>query len=69
MRLQRRQVLVRAACAAGVTLGAVLALAQHEAGPQQPWSKYKVHDMQRPDDAATSRHRNTRFRPARVAGT
>ena len=48
MRSGLRRNVVSAACAAGVTLGAV-ALAQREpAGPQQPWSKYKVHDMERP---------------------
>jgi len=38
----------RMAAFAGVGLVAVLAMAQEKAGPQQPWSKYKVHDMQRP---------------------
>lgn len=37
-----------AAGLAGVGLMALLAVAQEHAGPQQPWSKFKVHDMQRP---------------------
>ena len=43
-----RSRLARAAGLAGVGLVAMLAVAQEHAGPQQPWSKYKVHDMQRP---------------------
>jgi len=43
--------LVRFACVSAIGLGGVFALAEvdhsHE-GPQQPWSKWKVHDMERP---------------------
>lgn len=35
-------------CAGCVGLGGALVLAQEHAGPQQPWSKFKVHDMSRP---------------------
>jgi hypothetical protein len=39
----------RFACAAGVGLAGILAVAAEEHhGPQQPWSKYTVHDMSRP---------------------
>jgi len=48
MRLHSRRVLTRAACAAGVALVAALAVAQQEDTPQQPWSKYRVHDLSRP---------------------
>src|SRR4051812_30083588 len=36
-------------CAAALGLAGALSLAyaQEKAGPQQPWSKYKVHDMSR----------------------
>jgi hypothetical protein len=34
--------------AVGVVLAGMLAIAAEEGGPQQPWSKWKVHDMKRP---------------------
>src|SRR5690348_9420128 len=45
--LMRRRV-ARVAALAGIGLGAVLAVAQEGDLPQQPWSKFKVHDMTRP---------------------
>ena len=44
-----RRRIARAAGVAALALGGVLAIAadKHE-GPQQPWSKFKVHDMSRP---------------------
>src|SRR5947209_18596424 len=39
--------LLKAVCVAAVGVAAV-AVAQEKAGPQQPWSKWKVHDMERP---------------------
>jgi len=36
------------ACVAAMGLAGALAVAQERAGPQQPWSKFKVHDMSRP---------------------
>ena len=45
----RRRLLSRAAGVTVLALAGVIAVAaeKHE-GPQQPWSKYKVHDMSRP---------------------
>jgi hypothetical protein len=48
MTVLSRKVLTRSACAAGIALATTLAVAQRENGPQQPWSKFKVHDMDRP---------------------
>ncbi len=42
-----RMKLVKLACAA-IALGGVVVVAQEHVGPQQPWSKFKVHDMTRP---------------------
>ena len=44
--IQRK--LIGAACVAAVGVAGALALAQERLGPQQPWSKYRVHDMTRP---------------------
>ncbi|HEY2587213.1 MAG TPA: DUF1080 domain-containing protein [Tepidisphaeraceae bacterium] len=45
-----RRGLFKVACVAAVGLAgaAGVLLAQEQAGPQQPWSKWKVHDMERP---------------------
>ena len=40
--------LAAGACVAALALAGALVLAQEHAGPQQPWSKFKVHDMSRP---------------------
>ncbi len=44
--LGKKSVRVLAACALGAATVAVFA--QEKPGPQQPWSKWKVHDMTRP---------------------
>ncbi|HSZ59164.1 MAG TPA: DUF1080 domain-containing protein [Tepidisphaeraceae bacterium] len=44
--IQRK--LIGTACVAAVGVAGALALAQERLGPQQPWSKYRVHDMTRP---------------------
>jgi len=43
-----RRRLARAACIAAVSLAGAMVVAAEKAGPQQPWSQYKVHDMTRP---------------------
>src|SRR5947209_3535653 len=48
MQRSNRRVGLTAACAAVAALVTALAFAQEHAGPQQPWSKFKVHDMSRP---------------------
>jgi len=37
-----------AACVAALGIAGAVVVAQERAGPPQPWSKYKVHDMERP---------------------
>ena len=41
--------LVGAACISGLGIAGALVYAAEKAGPQQPWSQYKVHDMTRPE--------------------
>jgi hypothetical protein len=48
MRVSMRRRVARAAGFAAVGLAALFAAAQEGDLPQQPWSKFKVHDMQRP---------------------
>jgi hypothetical protein len=44
-----RRTMVRIACVAAVGVAGMVALAEGEKlGPQQPWSKWRVHDMTRP---------------------
>ena len=47
-RVLNRKFVVRAACVAAVGLAGVVVVAQEDHGPKQPWSKWFVHDMQRP---------------------
>ena len=48
MPTQTRYRMIKVSSAVAVALIGAAALAQHENGPQQPWSKFKVHDMSRP---------------------
>jgi len=43
-----RRKLTVTVCAAGLGVAGAIVLAQEGGGPQQPWSKFKVHDMTRP---------------------
>jgi hypothetical protein len=47
MMTTRRKV-ARLAGALGIAIGGAVLIAAEKAGPQQPWSDYKVHDMSRP---------------------
>jgi hypothetical protein len=48
MRRLTQKGFVRATCVAVIGLAGALAIGQERSGPQQPWSKFKVHDMSRP---------------------
>src|SRR5215469_13503972 len=48
MRAMIDRKLVGTACLAVIGIAGALAVAQEKLGPQQPWSKYHVHDMKRP---------------------
>jgi hypothetical protein len=48
MRIAIRGRLAKAACVAAVGLAGAIVLAAEGNGPQQPWSKWRVHDMDRP---------------------
>jgi hypothetical protein len=48
MKISRKATATMCAAALGLAGALSLAYAQEHAGPQQPWSKFKVHDMSRP---------------------
>ena len=49
MNAKIRRRFAKAACVAAVGIAGAVTLAAEKAGPQQPWSQYKVHDMTRPE--------------------